>query len=141
MVLGKCCYHSWEQTSKSCVHLFVRQVMFLLIICRARFLPLLQAAEPDCLVVVIGMKQDLLTTDNRAVEQKEALILAKEANSRKLDKIPYYEASSVSGHNVDNVFEYIFQTCLPQVSKNSDRLHVSDMKLEEQSQTAKSCSC
>jgi len=92
-------------------------------------------------VVVIGMKQDLLTVDNRAVEQKEALMLAKEVNKRTLDKIPYYEASSVSGHNVENVFEYIFQTCLPQEAKNLDGLHVSDLTLEEKAQTGKSCSC
>lgn len=80
---------------------------------RARFQSLLEAAEENCLVVIVGMKLDLLTGSNRAVSASDGKLLAKELNKQQLAELPYFETSSLTGHNVDRVFEYIFQHCLP----------------------------
>ncbi|ELU15702.1 hypothetical protein CAPTEDRAFT_56170, partial [Capitella teleta] len=80
---------------------------------RARFKGLLEAAEDDCLVVVVGTKLDMVTEENRAVPPQDAKALARELNTQQLTELPYFETSSLSGHNVDRLFEYIFQHCLP----------------------------
>ena len=48
------------------------------------------------------------------VPQHEALVLAQEVNKRTLPQVPYFETSSVTGQNVNTVFEFIFQTLLPE---------------------------
>ena len=80
---------------------------------RARFTPLLEAAEDNCLVIVVGTKLDLVSDSNRAVPPQDAKILARDLNKQPLSELPYFETSSLSGHNVDRVFQYIFQHCLP----------------------------
>lgn len=85
--------------------------------CRARFIPLLEAANEDCLKVVVGMKLDALSEDQREVTQQEGKKFAREINDNidlsKLSTDPYFETSSKTGFNVTEVFEFIFQFCLP----------------------------
>ena len=82
--------------------------------CRARFLPLLQSAEEDCLLVVVGTKLDLLNAvKSRPIPRQDAILLATEINSGNLGSVPYFETSSITGQNVNKVFEYILNHCLP----------------------------
>ena len=81
---------------------------------RNRFLQLTQTAEENCLYVVVGTKLDLLKEVKREVTLQEGLLLTQEVNARlKLKDIPYFETSSISGHNVSRVFEYILNYILP----------------------------
>ncbi|XP_070533455.1 ras-related protein Rab-20-like [Ptychodera flava] len=87
----------------------------------ARHLPLLQqGAEEDCLVIAVGTKLDLVTPNTREVTNEEGEKFAYDANPSRFQdgtrtdlRIPFYETSSVTGENVDNVFTYIFKTLLP----------------------------
>lgn len=62
---------------------------------------------------------DLVTNQNRGVSQEAGQELAKKQNENKdrslesLTQIPFFETSSKTGHNVDKVFEYILENCLP----------------------------
>ncbi|KAL5014663.1 hypothetical protein ScPMuIL_008933 [Solemya velum] len=93
----------------------------------ARFLPLLDSADPDCVKIVVGTKMDLLTGDSREVTPEEAKRFAREINSTvdpsKFTRDPYFETSSLTGYNVNEVFEFIFQLCLPMSgdTKKKDR--------------------
>ena len=78
-----------------------------------RFLTLLQSADSNCLCVVVGTKLDLVEEIPRQVTPDEGYILAKKLNSSRPTELPYFETSSVTGQNVDRVFEYIFETLLP----------------------------
>lgn len=93
------------------------QILTLLPFYRARFLPLLDSADPDCVKIVVGTKMDLLTGDSREVTPEEAKRFAREINSTvdpsKFTCDPYFETSSLTGYNVNEVFEFIFQLCLP----------------------------
>lgn len=83
----------------------------------ARFLPLLETANEDCLKVVVGMKMDLMTPESRDITLEEGKKLARELNENidisKLPSDPYFETSSLNGQHVNEVFEFIFQHCLP----------------------------
>ena len=84
-----------------------------------RHVQLLEGAEPNCLVCVVGTKQDLVTDSTREIPEKTAKELATEINRRKgrepftLSRIPYFETSAKTGANVDQVFDFILRTCLP----------------------------
>lgn len=84
-----------------------------------RHIQLLEAAEPNCLVCVVGTKRDLLTDDTREVSEKAAKAFATDINQKKgrepdtLSRIPYFETSAKTGVNVDQVFDFILHTCLP----------------------------
>ncbi|EDO45000.1 predicted protein [Nematostella vectensis] len=84
-----------------------------------RHLHLLQAAEPNCLVVIVGCKKDLVTDDTREITEAAGMELAKVQNELKsrsllsLKRTPFFETSSKTGDGVDNVFEFILSTCLP----------------------------
>lgn len=82
---------------------------------RTRFIPLLREAEPDCLCVVVGTKADLVTSpSSKRVSMEHAYHFTKELNpQRNLEKVPYFETSSLTGQNVESVFQYIFETLLP----------------------------
>ena len=95
-----------------------------------RHLQLLEAAEPNCLVCVVGTKRDLVTDSTREVSEKSAKALATEINVSKgrapetLSQIPFFETSSKTGENVDEVFDFILHTCLPLDDENKAALSV-----------------
>ena len=83
---------------------------------RSRFIPLLTTANDAALVVVVGTKVDLLTSEShmRQVSQNQGHELCREVNAgRTFKNIPYFETSSLTGDNVDRVFDYILSECLP----------------------------
>ncbi|KAI8764449.1 ras-related protein Rab-20 [Biomphalaria glabrata] len=83
----------------------------------ARFGSILEAANEDCLKVVVGTKMDLLDQSNRDITPEEGKKLARELNEhldfKKMPHEPYFETSSLTNQNVDEVFQFIFQYCLP----------------------------
>ncbi|XP_014668560.1 PREDICTED: ras-related protein Rab-20-like isoform X2 [Priapulus caudatus] len=71
-----------------------------------RFLPLVNShTEENCLIVIVGCK----------VHRETAIALARELNPTwKPEKPPpYYETSSITGENVNALFEFIFEYFLP----------------------------
>lgn len=101
----------------------------------ARFTPMLSAANDDCIRVVVGTKMDLLPSGQREIKLEEGQNLARELNNH-IDlsgaaQLPYFETSSKSGVGVNEVFEYIFQHCLPlseqQQKKHSQHRDVVDL--------------
>ena len=83
---------------------------------RSRFIPLLTSANDHALVVVVGTKLDMLTSENhmRQVSQSQGHDLCREVNAgRSLAQVPYFETSSMTGSNVERVFDYILHECLP----------------------------
>ncbi|XP_013384995.1 ras-related protein Rab-20 [Lingula anatina] len=114
---------------------------------RERFVPLLEAAEKDCLHVVVATKADLVSPSTRAVSSQQVLAFAREINQHlppKDDKpvIPYFETSSLSGQNVKRLFEYIFEHCLPEGEERKKRTSSSvDLDLENVSSAENKKSC
>ena len=84
---------------------------------RARFTPMLGAANEDCLRIVVATKMDLVSPEKREITVEEGKKLAREMNEHldlsKTPFAPYFETSSKDGLGVGEVFEYIFQHCLP----------------------------
>lgn len=67
--------------------------------------------------VVVGTKQDLLNPNEREISIEEAVQFSKEINKgvdlSRLKGEPYFETSAKTGYNVEKVFQYMFQYCLP----------------------------
>lgn len=84
-----------------------------------RHLQLLEYTEPRCLFVVVGTKADLVTSKTRQVARTVGEKLALEQNEKKgrpknsFSVDPFFETSAKTGQNVEKVFEFILQTCLP----------------------------
>ena len=114
---------------------------------KERHLQLLEAAEPNCLIVVVGTKTDLVTRDSREVPSSVGEKLAIEQNERKgrprsgFSVYPFFETSAKTGNNVDKVFELILNTCLPlddeETARNSLR-KMSGLNLEQKSHKSRS---
>lgn len=114
---------------------------------KERHLQLLEAAEPNCLIVVVGTKTDLVTRDTREVPSSAGEKLAIEQNERKgrprsgFSVHPFFETSAKTGNNVDKVFEFILNTCLPlddeETARNSLR-KMSGLNLEQKSRRSHS---
>eukprot|EP00057_Strongylocentrotus_purpuratus_P032850 XP_789105.1 PREDICTED: ras-related protein Rab-20 [Strongylocentrotus purpuratus] len=94
-----------------------------------RYIPLLESAKEDCLLCVTGMKSDLVNSNTRQVAQGEAKEFAYRLNASRFQEIkrkdpsrkipvPFFETSSKTGVNVDEVFEYIFTSILPRTGEN-----------------------
>uniref|UniRef100_A0A0B7BBB8 Uncharacterized protein n=2 Tax=Arion vulgaris TaxID=1028688 RepID=A0A0B7BBB8_9EUPU len=83
----------------------------------AQFGSKLETANKDCLKIVVGTKLDLMDPGSRDITKEEGQKLARELNEhlnlKKLPHDPYFETSSLNNENVREVFEYIFQHCLP----------------------------
>ncbi|XP_041361590.1 ras-related protein Rab-20-like [Gigantopelta aegis] len=96
----------------------------------ARFTPLLESANKDCLVVIVGTKLDLVTPESREILVEEGKKLSMELNEHidtsTLSRPPYFETSSLNGHNVKDVFEFVFQHCLPLSDSQRKNQHVSN---------------
>uniref|UniRef100_T1JCY4 Uncharacterized protein n=1 Tax=Strigamia maritima TaxID=126957 RepID=T1JCY4_STRMM len=81
----------------------------------AIFIPLLDAAREDCLKVVVGTKFDIVDSNSRKVSNRDAVTLARALNpsaTASPGDIAYFETSSLTGSNVDEAFEYIFDRVL-----------------------------
>ena len=94
-----------------------------------RYLPLLDAAKEDCLLCVTGMKLDIVDNNSR-VDRHQAEKFAMQLNTGRykdcqdLDfQKPYFETSSLTGENVDSVFEFIFSTLLPSTKDGAGIQH------------------
>ncbi|KAK3771551.1 hypothetical protein RRG08_066640 [Elysia crispata] len=107
----------------------------------ARFGSILEAANEDCLKVVVGTKSDELDQSTRDVSAEEGRRLALELNPE-LDQAyvercgaPYFETSALKNENVTEMFEYIFQRCLPLSAEQQRRFKgkVSTIDLLEES--------
>lgn len=103
---------------------------------------LLDASEPNCLIVVVGTKTDLVTSNSREIQSSAGERLALEQNEKKgrprssfKDK-PFFETSAKTGENVEEVFDFILNTCLPlddeETAKNSLR-RTSGLDLQQKS--------
>jgi Ras-related protein Rab-20 len=113
---------------------------------RAIFVPLLESALEDCIKVVIGTKSDLLSTHARAVSIEDGQNLATEINQRSPTKTPmYFETSSLTGANVEEVFETLFNLCVPAMKERLEQeVGGSAVNLKNESssnQRKSSCVC
>lgn len=81
-----------------------------------RYIPILNDVASAKLKVIVATKSDLLDTHIRKVSKEEGIELAKKSNPH-LDfqkhALPYFETSAKTGHNVDEMFEYIFEFFYP----------------------------
>ena len=107
---------------------------------RAIFAPLLPATLDGCLNVVIGTKLDLAASQGRAVDSADGRTLAAELNATKGCQ-PYFETSSLTGENVEEVFEFIFKTCLPQNDSEKPNSLGSSVRLDGHAEKTKSSCC
>ncbi|XP_071811165.1 ras-related protein Rab-20-like [Apostichopus japonicus] len=98
-----------------------------------RYIPLLDAARDDCLLVVTGMKLDLDQKSKLRVPSEEGEDFSVRLNHDRLkDKErfakPFFETSSKTGQGVDEVFEYIFQTLLTHGKPLSPQKSIVDLE-------------
>jgi len=84
---------------------------------KQRFIPLLDSAEEDCLKILVGTKSDLIDDKNRKISCEEGASFARSLNPG-LKGEAYFETSSLSGSNVDEVFEFIFERVFSGRKKN-----------------------
>lgn len=103
-------------------------------------------------MVVVGTKKDLVTGSSREIASSAGESLALEQNEKKgrasgsFNEKPFFETSAKSGENVQKVFDFILNTCLPldneDTAKRSLRQTIG-IDLENESQTqnesAKKC--
>ncbi|XP_033640697.1 ras-related protein Rab-20-like isoform X1 [Asterias rubens] len=121
-----------------------------------RYLPLLDAAKEDCLLCITGMKLDIIDDKTREVDRCHAEKFAMQLNANRFKeddtKKPYFETSSLTGENVDEVFDFIFSTLLPTDKDNSSihrsgsqqsrgLIHVEDDDLQSGSEIRRSKNC
>lgn len=102
---------------------------------REIFIPLLQDSVDNCLTVVVGTKVDLLETDGRQVRTSEGVELAVQQHEFQLQRALkhdtntylksldgsklYYETSSKTGANVDELFADVQRMLLATFEKVS----------------------
>ena len=100
---------------------------------REIFIPLLQDSVDNCLTVVVGTKVDLLETDGRQVRTSEGVELAVQQHEFQLQRALkhdpntylkdldgsklYYETSSKTGANVDELFADVQRMLLANFEK------------------------
>ncbi|KAK3798916.1 hypothetical protein RRG08_066653 [Elysia crispata] len=96
----------------------------------ARFGSILEAANEDCLKVVVGTKSDELDQSTRDVRCRGGSKAYVERCGA-----PYFETSALKNENVTEMFEYIFQRCLPLSAEQQRRFKgkVSTIDLLEES--------
>lgn len=84
---------------------------------RAVFIPLLESALEDCACIVVGTKSDLVSSGDRVISVEDGIALSMEVNkTHPGEKPPYFETSSLTGENVEEVFEYLFNWCSPKMA-------------------------
>ena len=111
-----------------------------------RHLQLLEASEPNCLVVVVGTKADLVTSESRGIPSSAGERLALEQNEKKrrprssFKEKPFFETSAKTGENVEEVFDFILNTCLPlddEETANNSLRRTSGLDLEKESSNSR----
>ena len=121
------------------------------------FLQLLDRAKPNCLIVVVAMKMDLIeesgSGEERQVTVEEGLELARAENLKRNtffranpDSIvkSFYETSSKTGRNVAQVFDFLQGMLLPSgetKTKDVDKKVISVSENENQGGDIKSGCC
>ena len=93
---------------------------------------------------MVGTKSDLLDKDQREISIDEAVEFARDINKdvdlSRLKGEPYFETSSKTGYNVSNVFEYMFEYCLPLGdSDKNQKVECSTVDLTQSTRTNKPC--
>ena len=106
----------------------------------------MDASEPNCLVVVVGTKTDLVTNDSREIPSSAGERLALEQNEKKgrprenFKEKPFFETSAKTGQNVEEVFDFILNTCLPLDDEETAKMSVrktSALTLEQKSSNSR----
>ncbi|GFW78626.1 ras-related protein Rab-20 [Trichonephila clavipes] len=95
-----------------------------------RYIPILNDVASANLKVIVATKSDLLDAHTtRKVSKEEGIELAKKSNPN-LDfqkhALPYFETSAKTGHNVDQMFEYIFEFFYPGGISPTTAIHQND---------------
>lgn len=103
-------------------------------------------------MVVVGTKKDLVTGSSREIASCAGESLALELNEKKgrasgsFNEKPFFETSAKSGENVQKVFDFILNTCLPldneDTAKRSLRQTMGidlENKSQTQNESAKKC--
>lgn len=113
---------------------------------KERHIPLLESAEENCLCVVVGTKLDLVNNSTRQISTDIGRALATAQNkdtNHSLNRVPYFETSSKTGENVEDVFSLILNTCLPldneRTAKTSSTGVVNLDNSHQPSHTKKKC--
>ena len=90
---------------------------------------------------VVGMKSDLVTSDSKSKStfREEGTKLAEELNDGLNKMSMYFETSSLTGDCVEKVFESLFESCLPTMTKKNDL--ESSVALNKANESRQSCSC
>lgn len=115
-------------------------ILFCIVCHRAVFIPLLSAANEDCCNVVVGTKKDLVASQGRsAITIEDGFTLAQEVNKTHPDRPPYFETSSLTGDNVEEMFEYLFKWCEPKMAAGRPNAGISVAK--DTPASGSSCSC
>eukprot|EP00118_Oscarella_pearsei_P026671 m.310270 g.310270 ORF g.310270 m.310270 type:complete len:226 (+) comp50568_c0_seq1:245-922(+) len=92
-------------------------------------LPLLNRAKPNCLVVVVAMKVDLIGTEPREVKPEQGLEVAKAENLLRNTyfraneddvKNSFFETSAKTGENVMEVFDFLQKMLLPSMMQKKE---------------------
>ena len=92
----------------------------------------------------VGTKLDLVTDENRQVSQSVAIARAKRMNEEKNSikhpggVVPFFETSAKTGEKVMDVFEYIFETLVPQ-SAAYQTTKTASVNLDDRRTKKKSC--
>ena len=91
------------------------------------------------------MKLDILQPDTREITVEEAKKFSREINENidlsKLPGAPYFETSAKMGQNVTEVFEYIFQHCLPLSEAQRKAQDKGTVDLSEPANSQKKSKC
>lgn len=106
---------------------------------RAVFVPLLVSAQDECYCVVVGTKKDLIPSLGRSVNEEDGIRLAEEVNKTHPSQAPYFETSSLTGENIDEVFEYLFNWCTPKMAAGRPQDNITVDK--EKKGGKGSCAC
>eukprot|EP00003_Mantamonas_plastica_P023958 TRINITY_DN439_c0_g2_i3.p3 TRINITY_DN439_c0_g2~~TRINITY_DN439_c0_g2_i3.p3 ORF type:complete len:123 (-),score=23.47 TRINITY_DN439_c0_g2_i3:878-1246(-) len=81
-----------------------------------KYVEKLSSVEPGCSIIIIGSKLDLVEEDKkpRAVQTSEAASYANEISAK------FFETSSKTGHNIENLLDSITELVVEQTQKGAN---------------------